>query len=467
MAERLETDYLVVGSGASGMAFVDEIVTHSDATVAIVDRRHAPGGHWVDAYPFVRLHQPSAFYGVSSTALGGDQVDTAGHNAGFYELAGPDELCAYYERVMHRRFLPSGRVRHFPNCHYEGDGRFSSCLTGKSWAADVRMRVVDTTYAEGTIPATSPPPFELADGVRCVPVGAITRVDETPDGFVVVGGGKTALDACVWLLERGVPAGSITWIKPREAWWLNRKFQQPHHLLPDLYLGAALQIEAMAKADSPAGLLTALEDAGVFVRIDPRVTPTMFRAAIVSEREVAMLRTIENVVRMGRVRRIEPDRIVLDDGDVPTTPNTLHVHCAAQALPRRPLRPIFEPGLITIQMVRWGFSPMQAALIGFVETAASDDDEKNRLCPPFSNLDTDTQFVEAFSTSMTGDRARSEHPAVDRFVKSTRLNPGSGIRSHLDDPKVQRAHGLIKANAAAAMKNLKRLASRPAPGRSA
>ena len=44
MDELLETDYLVVGAGAAGMAFTDALLTHSDATVTIVDRRHAPGG---------------------------------------------------------------------------------------------------------------------------------------------------------------------------------------------------------------------------------------------------------------------------------------------------------------------------------------------------------------------------------------------------------------------------------------
>lgn len=62
----VETDYLVVGAGASGMALTDTLVAHSDAEVMLVDRRHRPGGHWLDAYAFVRLHQPSAYYGVES-----------------------------------------------------------------------------------------------------------------------------------------------------------------------------------------------------------------------------------------------------------------------------------------------------------------------------------------------------------------------------------------------------------------
>jgi hypothetical protein len=44
MRAALESDYLVVGAGAAGMAFTDALLSHSDATVTIVDRRHAPGG---------------------------------------------------------------------------------------------------------------------------------------------------------------------------------------------------------------------------------------------------------------------------------------------------------------------------------------------------------------------------------------------------------------------------------------
>ena len=70
-ADMTETDYLVKGAGASAMAFVDVMLRETDATFTIVDRRHAPGGHWNDAYPFLRLHQPSAitaFLRVSLTA---------------------------------------------------------------------------------------------------------------------------------------------------------------------------------------------------------------------------------------------------------------------------------------------------------------------------------------------------------------------------------------------------------------
>src|SRR5262245_52072374 len=56
----IEADYLVIGAAATAMAFVDTLLRETaDATVVMVDRGHHPGGHWNDAYPFVRLHQPS------------------------------------------------------------------------------------------------------------------------------------------------------------------------------------------------------------------------------------------------------------------------------------------------------------------------------------------------------------------------------------------------------------------------
>jgi cation diffusion facilitator CzcD-associated flavoprotein CzcO len=115
----LETDYLVVGAGASGMAFTDTLVAHTDAEVVLVDRRHRPGGHWLDAYPFVRLHQPSAYYVVESRPLGNNRIDEHGPNAGFYERASAPEICDYYLRVLDEHLLPTGRVRFVGMSEYQ------------------------------------------------------------------------------------------------------------------------------------------------------------------------------------------------------------------------------------------------------------------------------------------------------------------------------------------------------------
>jgi len=449
-------DYLVVGAGAAGMAITDELLTHTDATIGLVDRRWAPGGHWLEAYPFVRLHQPSASYGVSSTPLGSDMVDGHGLNAGMYERAGAAEICAYYERVL-QHFVGTGRVRWFPSCDFDGGEQVTSRLSGDTTRVLARRRVIDTTYMEGEFPSSSPPPFEVLDGVRCLPVGALAVVDEAPDRYVIIGAGKTALDACSHLLEGGVPPNRIQWIKPREGRWINRRFQQPLALLPETYRGAALQLEAMAAAGSTADLFARLEDAGLFLRIDPETPARSLRGAMLSEAELSLLRTIDDVVRLGHVRRVERDRIVLDHGSVPTTPATVYVHCAARGLVQRPPRKVFDGHRVTVQPTMWGAACYQYAFVGVVEAMLADDDAKNEVCRPIRIWDDDDDYVAAFFAAMRVDRAAAAHPDLARWMKTTRLTVTSGLPGCIDDPAVVEARGRMRAAAPAAYENLQRL----------
>ena len=109
VTEVMDADYLVVGAGAAGMAFTDALIDHSDARVVLVDRRHGVGGHWLDAYPFVQLHQASSFYGVASTVLGGGRIQRRGPEAGLSERANVSEICAYYGQVLTDRHTRPGR----------------------------------------------------------------------------------------------------------------------------------------------------------------------------------------------------------------------------------------------------------------------------------------------------------------------------------------------------------------------
>jgi cation diffusion facilitator CzcD-associated flavoprotein CzcO len=168
----IETDYLIVGAGAAGLAFADALIADCDADVVLVDRRPRPGGHWNDAYPFVRLHQPSAFYGVNSRPLGSDSIDQDGPNAGFCERATAAQICDYYQRVLEEHLLASGRVRFFGGCDCPldaaGERRFTSLPDGETTTVGVRRKVVNARYLEPSIPATHTPPFEVEPGVRLI-----------------------------------------------------------------------------------------------------------------------------------------------------------------------------------------------------------------------------------------------------------------------------------------------------------
>ena len=214
----------MVGAGAMGLAFADTLVSESDATVVVVDRNDQPGGHWTTAYPFVRLHQPSAYYGVNSRNLGTDTIDQSGLNAGYYELASGAEVCAYFDAVMRQHLLPTGRVTYLPMSEYLGDGRIRT-LGGED--IEVSARRVVTSHVEIIVPSMRRPSYDIAPGVDCVPPNDLPRIREARDRYVIVGAGKTAMDACLWLLRHGVAPQRLTWIKPRDSWVLDRAAIQP------------------------------------------------------------------------------------------------------------------------------------------------------------------------------------------------------------------------------------------------
>jgi hypothetical protein len=419
VVEMLDADYLVVGAGASGMAFTDALIAHADVSVVMVDRRHGPGGHWLDAYPFVRLHQASSFYGVASTLLGDGRIQQDGPEAGLHERAAAPEICAYYARVLQERMPRSGRVDFYPSCDYLGEGRFVSRLSGKRYEVRGRRRVVDARYLSPEIPATTPPPFGAADGAQVVPVGDLVNVARAPTEFVIAGSGKTATDACIWLLDNGVDPGDICWVRPRDPWMLDRAVVQPD---PAVFYGTAAAImEAAEAATFPDEVFLLLEDAGVMLRIDGSVTPTMAKVPTLARWELDRLRTIDRVVRLGHLRHVERGRLVLDDGDVAVAPDALVVHCAASGLRYPPLVPVWGRETITVQPIQLGFACFGAALAGYVEATLDDDDVKNRLCPPSPFSDTPADWARQ---QVLGARASfTSEPRIRDWADAVSLNP--------------------------------------------
>jgi hypothetical protein len=432
----IESDYLVIGAGALGMGFVDTLIQHSDADVVMIDRQHGPGGHWLDSYPFVQLHQPSMNYGVNSTALGKDRTETEGRDAGFYERASGTEICRYYEEIMRYRLLGSGRVRFFPMCDYLGGRRIRSRLTGLETGVSVRRSVVDATYMASHVPATDPPPFEVSDMVRCVPVGALTSVTEPPAGYVIIGGGKTAMDAVCWLLEKGTPAQDITWIRPRDSWILNRSYFQPGDGVLTTFEGVVLHLEAVAECDSIEQVFGRLEDRQVTLRIDRSIQSSMLKGATTSVGELDELRRIENVIRLGHVERIDVDTITLEQGSIPTSPRHLHIHCASAGLSDKAPKPIFADDTIVLQPVTRASTSLSAGLIAFVEASGRSTADKNQLCQPNAWFHTPFDWTRHLLTGMRTEMEWRGAPDVQTWVEASRLNLVKGLDQHPDKAAV-------------------------------
>ncbi len=442
MAETLEADYLVVGAGAIGMAFTDALIDHADVRVVLIDRRYSVGGHWLDAYPFVRLHQASLFYGVPSTLLGGGRIQQEGPEAGLQERATAAEICAYYERVLRERLLPSGKVSFFPGCDYVGDGAFVTTVSGKRYDVRGTPRIVDTTYLAPVIPALTPPPFGV-DGAHVIPVNDLVHLGSAPSEFVIVGSGKTATDAVIWLLANGVDPDAIVWVRPRDPWMLNRAVVQPD---PAVFIGmGADTMEAAAASSSVEEMFLRLEDEGILLRIDRAVTPTMAKTPTLAEWELEKLRSIERVVRRGRLRAVESEKLVLDDGEVPIASDAVVVHCAGDGLPSKPAVPVWGEDVIRIQPLRSGFPCFAAGLTGFVEATIDSDAEKNRLCPPSLYGNSLREWCEMQVMGGRSAMSFGSNPDIKAWANTLALNPSRVTPEHAERPEVAAAMGRFGA----------------------
>ena len=360
------------------------------------------------------------------------------------------------------RLLASGRLRFFPMCDYLGDRRFRSRLTGVETSVSVRRSLVDATYMASRVPATDPPPFEVSEGSRCIPVGALTRVRHPPAGYVIIGGGKTAMDAAILLLDQGTRPDDITWIRPRDSWILNRAFFQPGEGSLT-FEGVVRELEAVAECDSIEQVFERLEDGQVMLRVDRSVQPTMLKGATASLGELDELRRIENVVRLGHVQRIGLDAITLEHGSIPTSPDHLHIHCASAGLSDHPPKAIFTEDNIVLQPITRVSLSLSAGLIGFVESSGRSAAEKNRLCRPNPWPHTPFDWIRHLLTGMRTEMEWQDAPDVLTWVDASRLNLVKGLAEDPDRGRVAELQGRFLTALFPALVKLDEFASKAEP----
>ena len=449
----METDYLLIGAGASVLAFSDTFIDHSDARLLLVDRHSAPGGHWNDAYPFVRLHQPSATYGVNSMPLGEGRRELDGMNQGASERASGPELLAYFERVM-RRLRASERVTYLPlhEARQDPQGQWTlhSLLDGRQQGpVVVHRRVVDTRYIGTEVPSTRPPRYTVAQGVTCIPPNALPQPRAVPPGYVVIGAGKTGVDACLWLLENGVSPERIRWVRPREAWFHNRRFIECNDQdYVGTFNGFATQNEALAQAGDPDDALARLAQAGLLLRLDEGLTPTMYHGATMSEGEVRELRRITQVIRLGHVQALEPEAMVLDGGRVPSAPGTVYVDCTARAFRVERPRPVFTPGRIDVQMLRWPAPCFSAALIAWVEAHEDGDETRNALCRPLQAPSAPRDWIRLCIENLAAMRRWGANEALMQWIVGSRLDGFSGLARRVRPDEAEKMAARTRMGAA-------------------
>lgn len=436
------------------MAFADAVVEQG-RSVAIIDRRHAPGGHWIDAYPFVRLHQASSFYGVTSTLLGDNLIQQTGPEAGLHERANAPEIVAYYAKVLDK-LVSTDRARFFGATEYLGDGHFVSRVSGEEFTAAPATRVVNASYLAPEIPSLCPPSFACSEDARVFPVNDLVGLEVSAPEYVIVGSGKTATDTVVWLVSNGVDPSRLRWVRPREPWMFNRAVIQPNAAV--FMKMAADTMEAAANSTDGNDLFMRLEDAGIMFRIDTTLTPTMAKAPTLAEWELGILRSVEDVIRLGHIVRVSRGRIDFDRGEIGIDPDAVVVHCAASGLQQPPLVPIWRPDVITLQPVRTGFPCFGASLIGHVEATRSDDGEKNRVCQPSPYPNAIRDWARSQVIGNRSSMAFTREPDLRQWANETPLNPARVSGDAASDPAVATAFDRFKQWAPQGMESLTRIA---------
>jgi hypothetical protein len=269
----------------------------------------------------------------------------------------------------------------------------------------------------------------------------------------VVGSGKTGMDSCLWLIQNGVPQSRVRWIMPRDAWFLNRANLQPGVDYFERTIGSAIdQFEAITEATSISDLFARLEERNLLMRIDKAVEPTTYRCAVVSPAELAELRRIKDIVRLGRVRAIEPIRIEMAQGSLPADPDTLYVDCTACAIVKPPQVPVFDDNRINLLMLRWCQPLYSAALIAYVESHFDDPREMNAMCSVVPSPELPTDWLAMWAVTLANTARWQQNEQVRGWLSQCRLNSAAatmrGVKPD-DEAKFERLKELaMKASAA-------------------
>jgi hypothetical protein len=199
----------------------------------------------------------------------------------------------------------------------------------------------------------------------------------------------------------------------------------------------SLYAEAGARATSLEDYFARISERELVLRVDESVAPTMCKGPTINKSEVAALRRVEHVVRLGKVRRIGRDRIVLDGGTIPTSPDHVHVHCAASGARPVPPVPVFTDRKITLQALRLSLPCLSAAITAYIETTRSELDEQNRLCSPHAYPNVPLDWPRMMLHTMKSDYRWSREADIDAWMDRARLNPALGWKQRFDEERTQ------------------------------
>lgn len=405
--DSLACDYLVTSANVEDLAFVDRLLAENQVwTVIIVDTNAHPGGRWCHAPPFAKLDQPSAFYGVGSMPMDASKTMRR------------DEILQYCQRIV-EHFVQRGRVQYFPMTTFDGKNLCSIIDSDIVKPVVIRRKVVRSSFS-APVQAARMFPFHVAAGTLVVPPKELPLVASGHAKYVVIGSGRSGMEAVVWLLKQGVCPEKLHWVVPEDMWLVSQSSMEPEN-----YVATARKFWALfVESDTVEEFELGLEREGLRHRVDPTKRPTLFRGTTVTDAELVQLRrVIPNIIRKGLVREVHTDRVVLEHGDVATGPDTLHIDCmAGYSVGGQDTSPIWQSRRITLQLVREiadngpVASCFSAALIGHAECVMPHETTaKNAMCTPMLPPRTVVDGLRNELASMRAAGLRS-HPSLGTFL---------------------------------------------------
>ena len=227
-------------------------------------------------------------------------------------------------------------------------------------------KTVDGTLMLTKVPSTTSPSYTVSHDVNLVPINQLADIKLPWKRYVVIGAGKTGLDAILFLIDNKVEHENIVWIVPNDSWFWNRDRLND---LDNLHEATRNNMTCVMEATDVNDVYKRYESEGNFMRLDKNVWPTRMRAATVSSEEMAKFRLLTHVIRKGRIKAIESNAIVFQQGDtIPTDADTLHIDCSTSGTNFPPAKPrIYDGNKINLQLVQLPQACTSGAMVAALE----------------------------------------------------------------------------------------------------
>jgi len=165
--------------------------------------------------------------------------------------------------------------------------------------------LIDGTYGACIIPHDSPLQFPVDENVRVMTPNQIYDAFQgeseesksmLQNKYVVIGAGKTGMDCIVYLQKTmKVDPADIAWVISNDVWMTNLEGEGSFWDWPKYLADYDNDTEKAALA---------LEEKGLFIRLDKNFLPTKFRFPLITKDELELLRNVKTVIRRGRATAI-------------------------------------------------------------------------------------------------------------------------------------------------------------------